>query len=285
MPLRSRPFGAMRVHVRRYGAGPPLLLVHGLMTSSYSWRYTLPALGARFTCFAPDLPGNGRSEAPLAASYAPGALAEWLGEVQAALEIRGCACVANSMGGYVAMQRALADPGAFSRLLNAHSPGVPEWRLFALGAGLRIPGARALLRRAIARDPLRWAHRHVHYWDETLKSLEEAREYGAPLATDGGRRALVKYLAETMSPWGARAFVRGLRERRAAGRAFPVPLLFVYAEEDPMVPPRFGDVFAALVPEARLVRLREASHFAHVDAVERFVAVALDFLAGVEAAR
>ncbi len=278
LDLRSRAFGRMRVHVRRHGSGPPLLLVHGLMTSGYSWRYALAGLGARFTCHVPDLPGNGRSEPVLGAPYTPAALAGWLGEVQAALGIRGCACVANSMGGYVAMHLALADAGAFSRLVNVHSPGLPEPRLYALAAVLSLPGAKALLRRLVARDPARWAHRNVHYFDETLKSLEEAREYGAPLSTDAGRRAFSKYLAETMAPRPARAFVAALRERRAAGRPFPVPLLLLYAERDPIVPPRIGEALASLIPDARLVRLARASHFAHVDAVDRFLPPVLEFL-------
>src|SRR4051812_12290210 len=88
LAMRSRPFGTMAAHVRVYGSGPPLLLVHGLMTSSYSWRYVLEPLGARFTLYMPDLPGNGRSEAPPDAHYTPDALAEWLGEVQQELGVR-----------------------------------------------------------------------------------------------------------------------------------------------------------------------------------------------------
>ncbi len=58
----------------------------------------------------------------------------------------------------------------------------------------------------------------------------------------------------------------------------PVPLLLLRAERDPMVPPRFGDVFASLLPDARLVRLAGTSHFAHVDAPDRFLPPVLDFL-------
>ena len=58
----SVPFGRIRVHVRSHGSGPPLLLVHGLMTSSYSFRYLFEPLGERFTTIAPDLPGCGRTE-------------------------------------------------------------------------------------------------------------------------------------------------------------------------------------------------------------------------------
>lgn len=270
--------GPMSVHVRRHGSGPPLLLVHGLMTSSYSWRYVFDRLGAHFTCYAPDLPANGRSDAPMDAPYTPETLARWLAAVQEALGIRGCAVIGNSMGGYLAMTLALADPGAMSRLVNVHSPGVPELRLDALRVALALPGVRSVLARVIGRDPLRWAHRHVHYWDESLKSLEEAREYGGPLSTPEGARGLVKYLAETMHTGPMRAFQRALTERRAAGAGFPVPLQLVYAERDPMVPPRHGATFAERIPGATLVTLSEASHFAHVDATDRFLDVALPFL-------
>jgi pimeloyl-ACP methyl ester carboxylesterase len=276
--LEGSPFAGMRVHARRHGEGPPLLLLHGLMTSGYSWRYVLEPLGRRFTCWAPDLPGNGRSDRPLDVPYSPANLALWLAEVQRALGIRGCPVVANSMGGYIAMRLALDDPGAMSRLVNVHSPGVPEARLWLLRAAFALPGSEALARWLFRRKPLEWAHANVHYFDESLKSLEEAREYGALLGEYSGAQALVKYLKETMSVVPMRAFQRELEARRAAGQGFPVPLLLVYARRDPMVPPRFGEAFARAIPDARLVWLDDASHFAHVDAVERFLPPVLEFL-------
>ena len=61
LSLHSTAFGDVRVHCRVHGSGPPLLLVHGLMTSSYSFRYVLEPLGQHFTVYVPDLPGSGRS--------------------------------------------------------------------------------------------------------------------------------------------------------------------------------------------------------------------------------
>ena len=280
--VETAALGPVDTHVRIHGAGPPLLLVHGLMTSSYSWRYVLEPLGARWTLYMPDLPGNGRSSVP-PGRYHPDAFVEWLGGLIAALGVRGAPAVGNSMGGYLAMRLALRDPGAMSRLVNIHSPGVPEWRLYALRAATAVPGVRALIARMARRSPERWVHRNVHYWDESLKSREEAREYGAPLATREGARAFVKHLSEVMAPGPVRAFQRELRARRARGEAFPIPLLLVYAERDPMVPARFGDVMAERTG-APLVRLAEASHFAHVDDPGAFVDAAMEFLAADPAA-
>ncbi len=75
-----------------------------------------------------------------------------------------------------------------------------------------------------------------------------------------------------------RRFYRELGARHRRGEPFPVPLLLVYAERDPMVPPRIGDLLAARIPDARLARLASASHFAHVDAAADFVPAVLPFL-------
>jgi pimeloyl-ACP methyl ester carboxylesterase len=247
------------------------------MTTSYSWRYAFAPLGEHFTCYAPDLPGAGRTERANDRAHHPEALAQWLGALQRALGIRGERVIGNSMGGYLCLRLALSDPDAMSHLVCAHAPGVPEVRLLALGIALGMPGARAVLSYVIRRAPLRWAHSNVHYWDESLKSLEEAREYGDPLATRDGTTAFIKHLGETMALRPIMEFQHTLLQRRARNEAFPVKTLLIYARRDPMVPPRFGPVFAERLG-APLVWLDEGSHFAHVDALDRFLPPVLEFL-------
>lgn len=266
-------FGTVTTPCRILGSGPPLLLIHGLMTSGYSWRYAIAPLSEHFTLYIPDLVGSGEADMP-DVSYAPDHLAGWIGAAMDALSIRGCAVIGNSMGGYLTMRLALRQPDAMSRLVNLHSPGVPMLRLHALRAALSLPGSEALLRWLIGRSPERWAHSNVHYYDETLKSLEEAEEYSRPLKRREGIRAFYRVLKETMSPAEMPGFLAALKAD------FPIPLQFIYAEQDPMVPPMVGDRLAALRPEAAFVRLPEASHFAHVDATDRFIDAALPFLQG-----
>jgi pimeloyl-ACP methyl ester carboxylesterase len=154
----------------------------------------------------------------------------------------------------------------------------PEARLVLLRAALAIPGVRSALARHVRRDPLRWAHANVHYWDETLKSIEEAHAYGDPLATTEGVRAFLGYLSETMAIGPIREFQATLLERRSRSVPFPVPLVHIYAKKDPMVPPRFGPIMAERT-SAPLVWIEEGSHFMHVDAVDRFLPPVLEFLA------
>jgi pimeloyl-ACP methyl ester carboxylesterase len=96
--VRSEHFGNVKVHVSVFGEGPPLLLLHGLMTASYSFRYLLEPLGKHFTLYVPDLVGAGRSDKPRT-SYGPDDLARSVGEVMRELDIWGAPAIGNSMGG------------------------------------------------------------------------------------------------------------------------------------------------------------------------------------------
>jgi pimeloyl-ACP methyl ester carboxylesterase len=272
----TRAFGPLDVHVRRHGSGPPLVLVHGFMTSSYSWRYVIEPLGRSFTVYVPDLPGSGASDKP-DAPYAPTALAGALGDVIAALGVRGAPVIGNSLGGYLAMWLALLDPQAMSRLACIHAPGLPTPRMWALRAALEaLPFAPHVIDALVRRDPRRWVHRNVHYFDETLKSREEHAEYARPLETPEGRRAFLRMLDDTLDVREMNAFERRLVD--CAGR-FPVPLLLLYARRDPMVPPEIGARLGTLLPTARLRWIDRGSHFMHVDAPEAFLDEVLPFLA------
>ena len=126
--------------------------------------------------------------------------------------------VGNSLGGYLCMRRALEDPASFARLAVIHPPVHRRARgSSALHVAMRVPGVAQVLARVVRHDPLRWAHRNVHYRDESLKSLEEAHEYGDPLASAGGARAFTRHLGESLDPRELRAFTRELARRRDAG--------------------------------------------------------------------
>lgn len=264
-----------RIAVHEFGEGPPLLLVHGLMTAGYSFRYLLDLLGSRYRLLMPDLPGAGHSDHP-DVYMGPDVLARSVLAMMDTLGIRGAPVIGNSMGGYLCMRAALLDPSAIGRLIDLHSPGVPTARMHALRWALRMLPARSILDVLVRRDPERWVHKNVHYYDESLKSREEHREYAAPLLTPAGRRAFYRHLHDALDVSEMSRFVKSLR-----ARPFPIPLLLVYAKRDPMVPPSVGERLHALVPGAQMIRLDQASHFAHVDAAPRFVSAIEPFLRAV----
>lgn len=54
----------VRIHDRRPGTGPGMVLLHGYPETGYVWRKVMPALAERVTVVAPDLRGHGDSDRP-----------------------------------------------------------------------------------------------------------------------------------------------------------------------------------------------------------------------------
>jgi pimeloyl-ACP methyl ester carboxylesterase len=133
------------VRLRYYvgGAGPPLVLVHGLGGAAANWVAVAPRLAERFRVLLPDLPGHaGSSPLPAAASLDP--FAERVREVSEREGMLPAAVVGHSFGGLVALRLALRRPEDVRALVLAGSAGVSTAtrrveRLLTIGAFLR-PG-------------------------------------------------------------------------------------------------------------------------------------------------
>jgi pimeloyl-ACP methyl ester carboxylesterase len=123
------PCGNGRMVWRRWGAGPPLVLLHGGYGSWRHWAKTIPGLEGERTLYVPDLPSLGESdEAP--APGTPEAIAgivgiglDGLGIADDALDLVGFS-FGSLVGGHIAAQRGplrsltLVGPGAFGLLRN-----------------------------------------------------------------------------------------------------------------------------------------------------------------------
>jgi pimeloyl-ACP methyl ester carboxylesterase len=145
-------------HSVRYltaGEGPPLVLLHGVGTSSGEWSWVLPDLARNNLVYAIDLPGyDGSYEPP---DYSPAYTASFVSSFLDAVGVERAVIVGNSFGGLVALHLALSHPARVSALVLSDSAGLGQAvnpALVALnspagGPARREPGAsRACTRRA-----------------------------------------------------------------------------------------------------------------------------------------
>ena len=105
-----------RMRYLRAGSGPALLLVHGLLGYSFSWRFTIPAIIGR-TVYACDMLGTGFSERPANLNCSLRASAERLLRFLDAVDVSSCDLLGTSHGGAVAMMAASLAPERFKRLI------------------------------------------------------------------------------------------------------------------------------------------------------------------------
>ena len=105
-----------RIHYRRLGQGPGMVLLHGYPQTGHMWRKVMPALAERFTVVAPDLRGYGDSDRP-AAGYDKRTMAADVADVIRTLGIQPVVLVGHDRGARVAHRFALDHPSLLTRLV------------------------------------------------------------------------------------------------------------------------------------------------------------------------
>src|SRR5262249_29456336 len=83
------------------GKGRPVILLHGLGSSSFSWLLTLLASGRDLRLIAPDQIGHGRSDKPNI-EYKISEFVEYLEAFIKKLDLKQVDLVGNSLGGWIA---------------------------------------------------------------------------------------------------------------------------------------------------------------------------------------
>jgi haloacetate dehalogenase len=109
-----------RIFLRRFGAGPAVLLLHGFPQTHLMWRSVAPLLARRFTVICADLRGYGRSSCPASAAdhapYAKRAMARDMVSVMEKLGFPRFSVAGHDRGGRVAYRLALDHPEQVERL-------------------------------------------------------------------------------------------------------------------------------------------------------------------------
>jgi haloalkane dehalogenase len=111
-PFEDRWIGAEGCHVHYVdeGSGPPLLMLHGNPTWSFTWREVIKGLSHRYRCIALDYPGFGLSEAPAGYGYSPAEHAQVVDAVVQKLDLTDITMLSHDWGGPIGFWAAARQP-------------------------------------------------------------------------------------------------------------------------------------------------------------------------------
>ena len=269
------------VTYRMLGDGPPLLLLHGITSSSQTWSDVLPGLAERHTVIAPDLIGHGASAKPRA-DYSLGSFAAGVRDLLVLLGHERATVVGHSLGGGIAMQFSYQFPERTERLVLVASGGLGR-EVHAMLRAAALPGADWVLP-AVARTGL-------------LGAGAAAGRLVARLGVHPGAdfEGIADGWATLEDPDTCRAFLHTARsiidlhgQRVDASDklylAADLPVQIVWGARDPLIPVAHAHHARELLPHARLDVFEQAGHFPFRDEPQRFVAVLNDFMASTEPA-
>jgi pimeloyl-ACP methyl ester carboxylesterase len=254
-----------------------VVLVHGLGSNKTSFFETVSALSPDHTVHAIDLPGFGSSSKPLRAPYDAPWFARAMLRFLDALEIERAHLVGNSMGGRVAIEVGLTAPDRIASL-TLLSPSlawrrrrqlVPLARLFrpelAAIPHAMLPG---VVRRQFWSMFARPDRLHPSVADVACEEfLRNYRTLGVRVAFHASARNI--YLEE---PFGPNGFWTRLP-------ALEPPAMFIWGDEDPLVPFAFSRHVQRALPDSRHLVLEECGHVPQVELPARTNALISGFIA------
>ncbi|GAC1401134.1 MAG: alpha/beta hydrolase [Chloroflexota bacterium] len=218
--------GQLRIHARVSGGGPPdavpLVLVHGVIASS---RYLLPTaalLAPDYRVFVPDLPGYGKSSKPVGALQVT-QLADALLAWMEANTLDSAVLFGNSFGCQIIVDLAVRHPSRVSGLILVGPTVDPRAHAF-------LPQAAKLVFDLFYERP-------SLFLVETYDVLQ-------------------------MTPWRAFGEVRAMLRDRIEEKLpnLSMPVLVVRGGNDPIVPQRWVEEAASMIPNARLATIPGAPH-------------------------
>lgn len=103
--------------VLRHGSGEPVVMLHGVPTSSFLYRKLMPLLADRgHDAIAFDFPGLGLAERPPDFDYTWSGLAAFVGAALDALDVERCHLVVHDIGGPIGFEWAIRNPERVSAM-------------------------------------------------------------------------------------------------------------------------------------------------------------------------
>lgn len=249
------------------GAGPAIVFAHGLGGNHLSWWQQVAHFAPRYTCVTFAHRGFAPSS-PLPSGPDPTDYAADLAALIDHLQLGDVRIVAQSMGGWAAVEYAIARPGSVRALVLAATTGTLDHRKMAQPERARLEPWQA---ECAARRTL-WREHGIHPAAGARMAAEQPAMHLLYRHIDDMNRTLDKE--------ALRARMTAMRVRDPADLAQArCPVLFIANDEDVQIPPFAADAMSRVIPNARAAHIPDAGHSAYFERPQAFNGIVEEFLA------
>jgi pimeloyl-ACP methyl ester carboxylesterase len=265
-----------RMRYLRAGSGPALILLHGLLGYSFSWRFTMPALAPYATVYALDMLGSGFSDRAYGADHSMRACARHVVRFAEHLRLSFVDLLGTSHGGGVAMMAADEFLAAGSRvklnslvLVAPVNPYSSHGRKLAPFLG--TPLGAALFRLTFPHMPFLFPYAHRRMYGSRNNIPPGTLEgYMAPLAIPG----LFEHGLKIVRTW-----TQDLAELEATlPRLASLPMLLLWGADDPAVYASSARRLAQFFLHAQTIIFPGVGHLPYEECPEEFNRALIEFL-------
>jgi pimeloyl-ACP methyl ester carboxylesterase len=260
-----------RMRYLRDGSGPPLLLLHGLLGYSFSWRYVIPALAQHATVHAVDMLGVGFSDRPGNLDFSLRGNAERLLRFLDAVGVTSCDLLGTSHGGAVAMMGAALAPERIRKLILVAPVNPWSTRGCRMAAFLSCPPVAPVFARLAPLMQLTHGYLLRRLYGDISRIRPGTLEgYSAPFSIPGAFDYGLKVL---------RSWKQDLDKLKSAlPRIAHIPTLLVWGSADRAVDPASAMSLRRNFADCDLEVLEGIGHLPYEEAPEQFNAAVTAFL-------
>lgn len=245
----------LKLYAEEAGRGPPIVLLHGLAGSAYTWRRVVPHLVGRHRLIALDFKGFGRSDKPFDANYSVNDQAAIVYAFLRQRRLTRVTLAGHSFGGQIAVVLAIqlrrTDPARISRLVLLDAPLFPQRMTWAIEL-LRKPVLPYL---ALTLIPPKLAT-EMALMGEVVGfnrvSEQDIQIYSEPYGDAAARHALIQTALQIV-PRNGPQLIRKYRSVRQ-------PTLLIWCRHDNVVPLSTGRRMLKTMRNARLEILDGCNH-------------------------
>jgi pimeloyl-ACP methyl ester carboxylesterase len=270
-------FDGARMRYLRAGSGAPLILLHGLLGYSFSWRFTIPALAPYFTVYAPDMLGAGFSDRPAGIDHSMRGTARRLLRFAERMRISSFDLLGTSHGGAVAMIAAAECLSGSSRLRMRRLVLVAPVNPFSTHGRRLAPFIGSDVGRACFRvllPQMNWLYPYWHgrmFAERQRIPADSFAGYLAPLEKPG----LFDHALAIVRSW-----TQDLRELKSTlPKLASIPALLMWGSKDPAVYASSAEPLAKYFSRSRTVIFPGIGHLPYEECPDEFNRVLIEFLA------
>jgi pimeloyl-ACP methyl ester carboxylesterase len=251
----------MELFSREFGAGSPVIILHGLFGFSDNWQTIAKNLADHHLVAALDLRNHGQS--PHVSSHTYPEMAEDIRDFMESHWMFSASLIGHSMGGKVAMQMALSHPDMVERLVVVDiEPGQAEDNHSGIFDALLGMDLSKIENRT---EATKYLSEHINdpgTLQFLLKNLTRSDAGG--FSWKMNLPVLWKHFSDILAP--------------VTGEPFEKPTLFIRGSRSNYIKPEDNTLIKTLFPKANIVTIEEAGHWVHADKPQELLAVLKDFL-------
>lgn len=227
---------------------PPLILIHGVAATMYTYNALIPLLKNHFSIIAIDLPGFGRSEKSSSFVYSFKNYAKIIAALIEHFKLKDVNIVGHSMGGQIALYAAKIIPEKINKLVLLASSGYLKRANKALIYCTYLPFFQYYVKREVRKKEVSQILENVFY-DYSLITERHITEFGKPLEEKGFYTSLMRLLRYREGDLSSEEL-----------KTIIHPTLLLWGKEDKVVSVQVGHRLENDLPNAKLIIYEKTGH-------------------------